>query len=103
MTETPWLFVSVGFAALVLLVGHWFPWPSKLPRLGAYSIGVGAILGGFTIWRGVVGDWETVAGLVSIVGGSALAVFGGYGIDWLVGKIKKANKAERTHERERTK
>lgn len=36
--------------ALLMLVGHWFPWPVKLHRLAAYAYGCVAILVGSAIW-----------------------------------------------------
>ena len=38
--------------ALLLWVGHWFPWPHKLHRLWAYVYGVTSIYLGIYIWLG---------------------------------------------------
>ena len=43
-----WL--GVGLTSLLLMVGHWFPWPVKLHRLAAYTVGSGSILAGASLW-----------------------------------------------------
>jgi hypothetical protein len=77
-------------SALILLVGHYFPWHKLLPsgqpldRLWSYRYGESACWVGFTYWRYFgEGDFISPLGLmiVYIVAGSV--VWGAY---WLDGK-----------------
>jgi len=93
-----WFWVGVAISALLLFVGHWFPWPTELHKLAAYVYGVVSIVLGYSIWQLKAGGQDgvaNVAGLVIIVVISGWAVFTAYGIDWLVKMIRKAWKAER--------
>lgn len=53
MELNPYL-VGLGTTALLLFVGHWFPWPHDLHRLAAYAYGVASILIGAGLWLGRV-------------------------------------------------
>ena len=79
---------------LLLLVGHWFPWVTRLTRLQAYVYGLASVLIGLTIWKGTVGDWITVAGLwiLSLIAGCS--VVGAYKLDELIVAARKGHKAE---------
>lgn len=75
-------------SALILLVGHYFPWHKLLARplgkLQSYSYGSGAVLCGFSFWRYFGrGDMATPAGLVFIYFVAGAVVWGAY---WLDGK-----------------
>jgi hypothetical protein len=82
--------------ALVLAVGHWFPWPQMLDRISAYVYGVLSILAGFTLWRLLNLDWETVVGLVIICCAGGGMVVLAYKIDGWVLAVRQARKAEAT-------
>jgi hypothetical protein len=75
---------GLTITALMLLVGHWFPWPKRLHRLAAYAYGVGAILFGTAIWLGLQGLWTTWLGIVAfaVVGGLTTGM--AWGIDGLL-------------------
>ena len=102
MTIESWEFVSLIIAALLaallLLVGHWFPWPLRLSRIQAYIFGVASIFGGFALWRALNQDWITSAGLLAICLVSGAAVKGAYALDSTIGEWQrtrnKAAKAE---------
>ena len=82
--------------ALVLAVGHWFNWPQPLSRISAYIYGVLSILAGFTLWRLLNLDWETVVGLMIICCTGGATVVLAYRIDGWVLAIHQAGKAEAT-------
>lgn len=69
-----WL--GVGLTSLLLMVGHWFPWPVKLHRLAAYTVGSGSILAGASLWLLLSGEASILLGLVVfyIVGGATTAL-----------------------------
>lgn len=48
MTDQFW--GGLVLTCLLLLVGHWLPWPAKLPRILAYAYGVASILTGLVVW-----------------------------------------------------
>ena len=91
-----WLHFSFGasLTTLLLAVGHWFPWPRRLSRLQAYVYGVSAIGLGFTIWRGLDGDWWHVAGLWVLAGLGGAVVFLAYWLDDIVIRLRKAEKGD---------
>lgn len=86
---------GLTLTSLILLVGHWFPWPRRLPRLLAYAYGVGAILAGTAIWLGLLGLWSTWFGLLAfaVIGGAVTAI--AYGIDRLLNLWLRARHRER--------
>lgn len=90
------LIAGALLTALVLAVGHWFPWPRTLDRISAYVYGVLSILAGFALWRLLNADWVTVAGLVVICCSGGGMVVLAYRIDGWVLAIRKAHKAEAT-------
>lgn len=99
--DVGWLFVSLGIgavlAALLLAVGHWFPWVQGvqgLPRMWAYAYGCASLWLGFTVWRLLCGDWITPAGLlaIAVVGGAVTQA--AYVIDGWVLEMRKGRKAE---------
>ncbi len=90
------LIAGALLTALVLAVGHWFPWPRKLDPVPAYIYGVASILVGFTLWRLLNLDWETVVGLMIICCTGGLTVILAYRIDGWVLAIRQARKIEAT-------
>ena len=90
-----WYFVGVGTTALLLAVGHWFPWPRGLRRLQAYVYGVAAILVGCTIWLGMHGEWLILAGVVGIAAAGGIVTCLTYWVDDIVTRLRKADKAEK--------
>ncbi len=81
-------------AALVLAVGHWFPWAWRLSRIQAYVYGVVSIWLGFAAWRLLNGDWVTVVGLGVIAGAGGVTVVLAYRLDGVVRMVRQARKAE---------
>jgi hypothetical protein len=88
------LLAGAVLTALLLAVGHWFPWVHKLTRIQAYVYGVVAIFLGFALWRLLNGDWVTPVGLAYIAMTGGAMVWLAYGVDKLVLKIRQAERAE---------
>lgn len=77
--------------ALLLLVGHWLPWPKKLPRLLAYAYGVGCILLGLAVWL-LPADWRTWLGIGAFCAAGGLATLAAYAYDtWRNHEILKSH------------
>lgn len=95
-----WATLAAGalLTALILAVGHWFPWPRPLEQIHCYVYGVLSILAGFTLWRGLNADWVTPVGLFIVSGTGGLTVILAYKIDGWVKDIRKGHKAETTDE-----
>ena len=93
-----WGTLGVGMVvtALLLAVGHWFPWPRRLRRIEAYMYGGSALWVGLAAWRLLNGDWQTAVGVLAIdlVGWGTVA--GAYQVDGLVRRIRQARATERT-------
>ena len=70
--------------ALILIAAHWFPFPRKLHRLEAYSIGIAAILVGQAIWLCCAGEWKLWMAIAAFSVVSGAAVIGAYAIDTLL-------------------
>ena len=89
------LYAGTGLTVLLLLVGHWFPWPRPLSRLWAYAYGVGSILAGLAVWLLVSGQYVVMLGvaLVAVAGGVAVVV--AYQIDHIVRLMRMGWRAER--------
>jgi len=91
MNSSQPLFFAMGLilTIFILMVAHWFPWPAKLHRLAAYSIGVGAILAGCAVWLFGSGAgwlwWQFAA--FAVAGGVITAVC--WGIDALLNLIQR--------------
>jgi len=90
------LIAGAMLTALVLAVGHWFPWPQTLDRVSAYVYGVLSILAGFALWRFLNADWRTIIGLVIICCAGGATVVLAYRIDGWVLAIRQARKIEAT-------
>ena len=70
--------------ALLLFVGHWFPWPYRLHRLGAYAYGVTVLLLGVGIWLLPHGYAWVVTGLLLLAAVAGAATVLAYGIDYVL-------------------
>lgn len=81
--------------ALLLALGHWFPWPKRLPRLAAYAYGVAAILVGASVWLGLLNMWGVWLGFAAfaLVGGIVTAL--AWGTDSLLNLWLRARHHER--------
>ena len=88
------LLAGALLTALVLAVGHWFPWAQPLSRIAAYVYGVISILAGFALWRLLNADWQMPLGLVIISCAGGITVVMAYKIDGWVLEIRKARKVE---------
>jgi len=80
--------------ALLLAVGHWYPWIERLPRVQAYVYGTVAIQLGISLWRGLNGDWLVVIGAWLITGVGGATVLWAYRVDARVRLVRQARKAE---------
>jgi predicted membrane protein len=83
--------VGTGATALILALGHWFPWPRELHRLEAYVYGVAAILIGSGVWLWASGYRDIWGGL------TFMAVIAGLttGLTYLVDEARSARKYRR--------
>lgn len=88
-------YAGIGLTFLLLLVGHWFPWPSRLPRLWAYTYGCTSIALGIAVWLGVSGEWRILAGIVAIGCAGGVAVVLAYQVDAVVRLMRMGRRAER--------
>jgi hypothetical protein len=88
------LVAGAVLTALLLAVGHWFPWPRRLSRLDAYGYGTIAIFIGFALWRLLNRDSFTAAGFAFIATIGGITVILAYKIDDVVLAIRKVIKAQ---------
>jgi hypothetical protein len=88
------LILGGAVTVFLLLVGHWAPWVSRLPRVKAYSYGTFSIWVGFALWRMFNRDWQTAVGLLLIVGLAGATVLVAYRIDRVTLAVRQAKKAE---------
>jgi len=72
---------GLSTTALLLLVGHWAPWPKRLHRLLAYIYGVMSLYVGILIWLGWTPTFWTLCAF-PVVGGAATGL--GYLVDWVL-------------------
>ena len=77
-----------GFAAGMILIGHWFPWRSllgrELHRLEAYAYGVAVILIATAIPLILAGDYFALAALLVAASCAGTATLAAYAIDGLI-------------------
>ena len=74
-------YAGIGGTVLLLALQHWFPWPRKLKRLEAYTIGTA------TVWLGVgmALQWSPLfwrLAVIPVAGGIGVAI--GYAVDKLL-------------------
>lgn len=89
-------FALVGgavLAGLLVAVGHWFPWVRRDRKIRNYVYGVSSISAGFTLWRLLGGDWQSVVGLaiIAVVAGGVVVL--AYWIDELSQNVRQAKMA----------
>ena len=77
-----------GFAASLILIGHWFPWRAllgrDLRRLEAYTYGVVVIALAAVIPLALTGNYYAIAALAVAVGCAGAATLAAYAIDGLI-------------------
>jgi len=88
-------YAGLGLTVLLLLVLHWFPWPSRLPRLWAYAFGCLGIAAGIAVWLGTSGQWRILGGIVAIGCAGGIAVILAYQVDHIVWLIRMGWKADK--------
>lgn len=91
----PGLVGGVVLTALLLAVGHWFPWLHRERKLRNYAYGTASIIAGFALWRLLAGDVVSVAGLLIIAGAGGLVVIVAYWIDDRARELRQAQMAAR--------
>jgi len=84
---------GAALTALLLFVGHWFPWKAK--RIHAYIYGVASIWLGFAYWRIREGDVAMPASLLALACVAGFAVILAYAVDEIRIALRKARLAER--------
>jgi hypothetical protein len=72
------LIVGSALAGALELVGHWFPWPQPLHRVGAYAYGVAAILTGVA----VATDRKTTGKMAAVCAVAGIATVAAYIVDF---------------------
>lgn len=96
MSLLSWFGLLAGtvLTALLLAVGHWFPWLDRERKLRNYSYGTVCLILGFAVWRILVGDVLSVLGLVviALIGGAVVAL--AYWMDDVVRSQRQARMAE---------
>ena len=75
------LLLGLLMTVLLLWTAHWIPYPRKLHRIEAYTIGVAMILIGQAIWLGSLGRWDIWFKLVGWAIVSGIAVITAHEID----------------------
>jgi len=98
LQELGYLGAGALLSALLLAVVHWCPATRKLPRLASYELGAGCLWAGFSLWRGLAGDWVTPLGLAVIIAVGGITVIAGYRIDKWVRRLRQAEMAEEADE-----
>ena len=93
------ILLAALFAGLGELVLHWFPWRMllgrDLPAPLAYVTGVLAFLLPYLVllWAWAV-PLQVILAAIIIVCSAGAAVWGAYGLDWLLGRIRLAHELE---------
>lgn len=96
-----YLVTGGAISALVLLVGHYFPWHKllgeELSRLWSYRYGSGACWVGFAYWRYFgLGDYASPIGLMFIYTIAGTVVWLAYRIDAKGQTLTIANRRRKT-------
>ncbi len=94
------ILITALICALVQLVLHWFPWRmllgSDLHRVAAYMLGVLGFALPLTAlyWHVGMDGWMHIVALWACVLSSGLAVLSGYGLDWVVSRVRSSYEHE---------
>lgn len=73
--------LGLGLTALLLAVSHWFPWPVKLHRLAAYTVGCTALLAGAAVWLLLSNQTQVWFGLLAFFAVAGITVASAYLVD----------------------
>lgn len=96
------LLAGCALVALLLLVGHWFPWPRwlgrEMHRLEAYVYGTGSIFLAFLLVRWLENDLYTAWQLAIIITAAGSATFGAWIADWIGLRLAVWRRKARRHE-----
>lgn len=91
-----------GFAASLILIGHWFPWRAllgrDLRRLEAYTYGVVVIALAAIIPLTLTGNYYAIAALVVAIASAGAATLAAYAIDGLIAARHDRLDVEDAHE-----
>lgn len=97
------------FVVMTVELGlHYFPWRMllrgrELPRLAAYTLGSLGMMGPFTVWLWLIGEYEVIQTLWMVICAAGLMVFALYGLDHYLDLIMKdveATERENVHAKE---
>ena len=92
-------YAGLGLTVLLLLVGHWFPWPRPLPLLWKYTYGTCSIVAGVAVWLLVSGQCAIMLGVTLITLAGGIAVIAAYQIDHVVWLMRMGWKADQMADR----
>ena len=81
--------------ALLLALGHWFPWINGLSRMRSYVYGTASLWCGFALWRFLHGDWVTPVGYLVLAAVAGAVVKAAYGWDDITLWRQRAQMAEK--------
>jgi hypothetical protein len=88
--------------ALLLLIGHWFPWQRwlgrEMHRLESYVYGTTSIFLGFLLVRWLEGNLYTAWQLGTIIIAAGSATFGAWIADWAGLRLAVTRRKARRHE-----
>lgn len=93
------------FIVMIVELGlHYFPWRmllrgKELPRLAAYTLGSLGMMGPFTVWLWLIGEYEVIQALWMVVCAAGLMVFALYGFDHYSDLIMKDIEASEREKR----
>jgi len=91
-----------GLVALLLLVGHWFPWQRwlgrEMHRLEGYVYGTGSIWLAFLLTGWLYEMLWPVAWLSAIIVAGGTTTFASWGVDWLGLKLAENRRRKRSAE-----
>ena len=87
-----WMLVSLVMLTVALL--HYFPWRlllkgKKLHRLAAYTLGLLGMMVPFTAWLWLIGEFEIIRALWSIIIAASMTVSALYGVDDYLDRIMR--------------
>lgn len=96
------LLAGCALVALLLLVGHWFPWQRwlgrEMHRLESYVYGTTSIFLAFLLIRWLEGNLYTAWQLAAIIAAAGSSTFGAWVADWIGLKLAVWRRKARQHE-----